>query len=120
MGSLRSTSNASRSSSSELSHSENSSVEFEFGDPLTQLSKEVEQQPFTTNTSLQTSLERLRQALEQDQTRDQYLVFTSVAPVQASRLSDERSRTSKYCRFSFNTETGILIAKAIPYIALHS
>ncbi|CAG7962091.1 unnamed protein product [Penicillium salamii] len=108
---LQSTSNASQSSTSELSCSGFSSVEYEAEDPLAQLAKEVKQQPFTTNKSLQKSLERRQRALEQDQTRDQYLVITSVSPMQAFRLSDERSPTSKYCRFFFNTETGILIAK---------
>ncbi|KAL4869476.1 hypothetical protein BDV12DRAFT_208562 [Aspergillus spectabilis] len=93
---LRSTSNTSQLSSSELSCSELSSVESESGDPLAQLAKEVKQQPFTTNKSLEKSLECRQQALQQDQTQDQYLVFTS------------------YCRFSFNTETGILIAKVKP------
>ncbi|KAL5332410.1 hypothetical protein BJX70DRAFT_384225 [Aspergillus crustosus] len=111
---LRSTSNASQHSSSELSYSEFSSVESESEDPLAQLAKEVEQQPFTTNKSLEKSLECRQRALQQDQTRDQYLVFTSVPPAQSSKLSDDRSRTSKYCRFSFNAETGILIAKVIP------
>ncbi|CAG8214150.1 unnamed protein product [Penicillium salamii] len=108
---LQSTSNASQSSTSELSFSGFSLVEYKSEDPLAQLAKEVKQQPFTTNKSLQKSLERRQRALEQDQTRDQHLIFTSVPPVQASRLSDERSRTSKYCRFFFNAETGILIAK---------
>ncbi|KAL4913673.1 hypothetical protein BDW62DRAFT_214054 [Aspergillus aurantiobrunneus] len=93
---LQSTSKASQPSSSELSNSEFSSVESESEDPLVQLTKEVKQQPFTTNKSLEKSLECRHQALQQDQTRDQYLVFT------------------KYCRFSFNAETGILIAKVMP------
>ncbi|KAL4782093.1 hypothetical protein BJX76DRAFT_349638 [Aspergillus varians] len=93
---LQSTSNASQSSSSELLYSEFSSVESESEDPLAQLAKEVKQQPFTTNKSLQKVLEHHQQALQQDQTRGQYLVFT------------------KYSRFSFNAETGILIAKVMP------
>lgn len=111
---LRSTSNASQSSSSELSYSEFSSVESESEDPLAQLAKEVKQQLFTTNKSLQKVLEHRQKALQQDQTRDQYLVFTSVPPAQSSKLSDDRSRTSKYSRFSFNAESGILIAKVMP------
>jgi hypothetical protein len=111
---VRSTSNASRSSSSELSHPEFSSIESESEDPLAQLAKGVKQQPFTTKESLQKSLERRQRALQQDQTRDQYLVFTSVPPAQSSRLSDDRLRTSKYSRFFFNAETGILIAKIMP------
>ncbi|KAJ5272660.1 hypothetical protein N7478_007785 [Penicillium angulare] len=108
----RPTSNTSQSS--ELSTFEFSSVESESEDPFMLLAKDVKQQPFTTNTSLQKSLERRQRELQQDQTRDQYLVFTSVPPEQSSRLSDDRSRTSKYCRFSFNAETGILIAKIMP------
>ncbi|KAJ5082333.1 hypothetical protein N7532_011376 [Penicillium argentinense] len=114
---LRSTSNASQSSSSEPSPSEFSSVEPEPEDPLAQLAKEVKQQPFTTKESLTKSLERRQRALQQDQTRDQYLIFTSVPPAQSSRLSDDRSRTSKYSRFFFNAETGILIAKVMPNAA---
>ncbi|KAF7593227.1 hypothetical protein BBP40_011768 [Aspergillus hancockii] len=67
-----------------------------------------------TGQSLQKFLERRRRALQQDQTRDQYLVFTSVPPAESSRLSDDRSRTSKYSRFFYNERTGILIAKVIP------
>lgn len=58
---LQSTSNASKLLSSELSSSE-FSVESESEDPLTQLAKEVKQQLFTTNGSLQESLERHRWA----------------------------------------------------------
>lgn len=79
-----------------------------------QLANEVKQQPFITSDRLQKSLELRQRALHQDQTRDQYLVFTSVPPAQFFRLSDDRSRTSKYCRFCFNAETGILIAKVMP------
>ncbi|EPS30583.1 hypothetical protein PDE_05535 [Penicillium oxalicum 114-2] len=111
---LRSTSNASQSSSSALSSSGFSPVDTESEDLLKQLAKEMKQQPFTTNKSLQDSLERRRRALQQDQTRDQYLVFTSVPPAQSSRLSDDGSRKSKYSRFSFNAETGTLIAKVMP------
>ncbi|CAG8919150.1 unnamed protein product [Penicillium salamii] len=114
MDSLRSTSNTSQSSVSELSYSGFLPVEYESGDPLMQLVKEVEQEPFTTEESLQESLEDRQQALQHNETQNQYLVFTSVPSIQASRLSDERSRTSKYCRFFFNAETGILIAKIMP------
>lgn len=109
----RSTSKASQSSPSEVP-SEFSSVESESGDPLALLARDVKQQPFTTNKSLQTSLERRQRELRQDQTRDQYLVFTSVPPAQFSRLSDDGSRTSKHSRFFYNAETGILIAKVMP------
>ncbi|KAL2814947.1 hypothetical protein BJX63DRAFT_420556 [Aspergillus granulosus] len=108
---------SSQSSSLEYSFS---SVASESKHPLAQLAKEVKQQPFTTNIRLQRLLERRRQELEQDQTRDQFLVFTSVPPAQAFKLSDYRSRTSKYCRFTFNTETGVLIAKVIPSAAHHA
>ncbi|KKK12842.1 hypothetical protein ARAM_001189 [Aspergillus rambellii] len=111
---FQSTSNPSQSSSSERSYSEFLSVESESEDPLAQLAKEVDQQPFTTNRSLRKSLEDRRQALYKDETRDQYFVFTSVSPAESCRLSDDQSRTSKYCRFSFNSETGILIVKVMP------
>ncbi|KAL4939670.1 hypothetical protein BDV06DRAFT_198355 [Aspergillus oleicola] len=111
---FRSASKVSQPSSSELSYSEFSSVKSKSEDPLAQLAKEVKQQPFTTNKSLEKSLECRQQALQQNQTRDQYLVFTSVPPAQSLKLSDDRSRTSKYCRFSFNVGTGILIAKVMP------
>ncbi|KAL2809614.1 hypothetical protein BJX63DRAFT_434993 [Aspergillus granulosus] len=136
MDSLQTTLDASQSSSSELSASAPSSLENSFSSksehppehsflsaasksehPLAQLAKEVKQQPFTTNKSVQELLEHRRQELQEDHTRDQFLVFTSVPPAQASELSDERSRTSKYCRFTFNTETEILIAKVIPLTA---
>jgi hypothetical protein len=110
---LRFISNVFQSSSSELSPSEFSSVESESEDPLAQLAKEAEQQPFTTKKSLQKPLEHRQRALQQDQTRNQYLVFTSVPPAQHSRLSDDR-RTSKNIRLLYNTETRILIAKVIP------
>ncbi|KAJ5994947.1 hypothetical protein N7481_001924 [Penicillium waksmanii] len=96
------------------SPSEFSSVESESEDPLAQLAREAKQQPFTTKESLQKSLEHRQRALQQDQTWDQYLVFTSVPAAQHSRLSDDRSRTSKYSRLLYNTETRILIAKVMP------
>lgn len=56
-----------------------SPIEHEFEDPLAQVAKETKkQQPFTTCVDVRNSLEHLRQALEQDETCDQYLVFTSV------------------------------------------
>ncbi|CAG8075286.1 unnamed protein product [Penicillium salamii] len=55
-----------------------SPIEHEFEDPLAQVAKETKkQQPFTTCVDVRNSLEHLRQALEQDETCDQYLVFTS-------------------------------------------
>ncbi|BCS22843.1 uncharacterized protein APUU_31068A [Aspergillus puulaauensis] len=60
------------------------------------------------------SLEFLHQALLKSQTQDQYLIFTSVPTGQFAKLSDDWSSVSKYCRFTFNAETGILIAKVIP------
>ncbi|KAL4812560.1 hypothetical protein BDW67DRAFT_188535 [Aspergillus spinulosporus] len=87
---LQSTSNASQPSSSELPYSEFSSIESRYEDPLVQLAKEVEQQPFTTHKSLERSLECRQQALQQNQIQDQYLVFTSVPPAQSSKLSDDR------------------------------
>ncbi|KAJ9227006.1 hypothetical protein DTO027B5_7472 [Paecilomyces variotii] len=102
------------SNASESSHSKLLSSELLSQDPLVQLTKEVKPQLFTTNVSLRNSLEHRRLALQQDRSRDQYLIFTSVPAGQSSRLSDDQSRTSKYCRFFFNTETGLLIAKVMP------
>ncbi|KAJ5226216.1 hypothetical protein N7468_007441 [Penicillium chermesinum] len=112
MDPLRSTSNVLQPSGP-LS-SESSPFDTKPEDPLVQLANEVEQHPFTTGKSLQRSMEYRRQALYEDRTRDQYLVFTSVPAAQACRLSDERSETSKYCRLFFNTKTGTLIAKVRP------
>jgi hypothetical protein len=108
---LRSTLNAFHPSSSDLSPSR-----FWSGgsDPLARLAQGLEQSPFTTEDSLRKSLEQHRQALYDGQTRDQYLVFKPVPPAVASELSDDASPTSKYCRFSFNAETGILIARICP------
>lgn len=83
-------------------------------DPLAQLAEEVQQQPFTTRKSLEKSLECSQRVLEQDQTQNQHLIFTSVPPEQSSKVGDDRARTSKYCRFAFNAETGLLIAKVMP------
>ncbi|KAJ5762025.1 uncharacterized protein N7511_005407 [Penicillium nucicola] len=110
---LRSIPNVSQSSS-ELSPSEFPSVESEYEDPITQLAREAKQQPFITKESLQKSLEHRQRALQQDQTWDQYLVFTSVPAAQYSRLSDDRSRISKYSRLLYNAEMRILIAKVMP------
>ncbi|KAL2814945.1 hypothetical protein BJX63DRAFT_431049 [Aspergillus granulosus] len=114
---LQTTMDAPRSSSLEHSFSSDASRSEH---PLAQLAKEVkQQQPFTTDMRLRELLERRRQELVEDQTRDQFLVFTSVPPAQASELSDNRSRTSKYCRFTYNTATKILIAKVMPLSAAH-
>ncbi|CAG8427207.1 unnamed protein product [Penicillium salamii] len=90
-------------------------IEHEFEDPLAQVAKETkQQQPFTTYVDVRNSLEHLREALDQNEICDQYLVFTSVPPVQHFRLSDDRSRTSKSCRFSYNAKTQVLVAKITP------
>ncbi|KAI9375971.1 hypothetical protein BJX61DRAFT_24291 [Aspergillus egyptiacus] len=108
------TSDGSQSSSSELSHSDLSSAVSEIEDPLEQLAKRADQISFTTDASLRQTLEHHQHMLQQDKIRDQYLVFTSVPLTQSSELSDDQSRTSKYCRFSFNLKTGTLIAKLMP------
>ncbi|CEJ59508.1 hypothetical protein PMG11_08132 [Penicillium brasilianum] len=110
----RSISNASRTSPSELPSSGFSSVEPEPQDPFAQSTKN--EHPFTTIQSFRKALERRHQELLQDQTQDQYLVFTSVPPAQFPRLSQDGSRTSKYSRICFNAETGILIVKVMPTI----
>lgn len=86
-------------------------------EPLAQLASELEDQAFTTYPELVRSLRRHQEALRLTQTSDQFLLFSSVTQEQASRLSDDRSQTSKFCRFSFNTKMGTLIAKVIPYPA---
>lgn len=57
---------------------ERSSAASEVEDPLAQLAEEAEQRPFTSDAGLRNSLEHRQRALQQDQTRDQYLVFTSI------------------------------------------
>ncbi|KAL3445614.1 hypothetical protein BJX65DRAFT_296904 [Aspergillus insuetus] len=114
MDSLHSTSNAFQPSISSLSPFVFSSAGSGSGDPLARLAQELEQRPFTSDDSLRISLEQRRQALHGDQTRDQYLVFTSVPPAVASNLSDDASPTSKYCRFYFNAEMGILVERICP------
>lgn len=86
-------------------------------DPHLQLLAEITPQEFTTSQGLRKSLERRRQALQEDRTRDQYIAFTSVPQAQSAKLSDDRSQSSKYCRFFFNTATGTLIAKIMPHPA---
>ncbi|CAG8888512.1 unnamed protein product [Penicillium egyptiacum] len=117
---LQSTNNASQSSSSELWP-----VESEFEDPFAPwpvesegpfapLAKEVESiysQTVRTYTSLWNGVDKCLSRIKLG-------ISTSSSclspPAQFSRLTDDRSRTSKYCRFSFNTETGLLIAKVLP------
>lgn len=84
------------------------------GDAAAQLVEGLPHYPFTSGQSLRKTLERQRQALQQDKSRDQYLIFTAVPTAEFSRLSDDRSRTSKYSRFSYNAETGTLVAKVMP------
>ena len=105
-------SNGSQTPSSEISYFE-SSVDIEI-DPFTQLTKDRPREVFTTNRSLKKSLGFLHQALLKNQTQDQYLIITSVPTDQFAKLSDDRSSVCKYCRFTFNTETGIFVAKVIP------
>lgn len=93
------------------------SVETPSQDALMQLAKEINQQPFTTSKNLQQSLQHRQQALRNDKTEGQYLVFTSVPPRQSSQLSNDRSRTSKYCRFFYNAGSRLLIAKIMPNAA---
>lgn len=74
----------------------------------------VEQRPFTSSQSLRQSLEYRRQALQQRKTHDQYLLFTSVPKAEFSSLSEDLSQASKFCRFSYNSETGTLVTKVMP------
>lgn len=71
----------------------------------------MEQQPFTSSQGLQISLDRRQQELQQDTSQNQYLIFTSVPQELFDRLCDNQTPTSKFCRFFFNPETGLLIAK---------
>lgn len=105
------------SSASSLLVSEPRDHDHDHDDPLELLTEGLEHRPFTTIQGLRRSVEHCRRALEQDKTRDQYLVFTSVPPAVHSRLSEEESRLSKHCRLSFNPESGILVAKIMPYNA---
>lgn len=98
----------------DLSRPEILSVKAGCEDPLEQLATEVQQQTFTTSRRLQESLGRRHQELLQGRIDDQYLVFTSVPSAESSRLSDDGTQISKYCRFFFNEDTRTLIAKIIP------
>lgn len=113
---LQSASGGSHSSSTRVSSSE-FSAENEYQDPLFQLASELDQQEFTSYKKVVRSLESRAEALLLGQTYNQFLLFSSVTPAQAFRLSDDASQISKNCRFSFNTEMGILITKLIPYAA---
>ncbi|KAF7163965.1 hypothetical protein CNMCM5623_008626 [Aspergillus felis] len=81
------------------------------GDAAAQLVEGLPHRPFTSSQGLHRTLESRREALAQDKSREQYLVYTAVLPEIHSKLIDNRSRTSKYCRFSYSEITGTLIAK---------
>ncbi|KAJ5097817.1 hypothetical protein N7532_004818, partial [Penicillium argentinense] len=72
------------------------------------------QQQFTSKEDLINALNRQHGELFEDETREQYLLFTSVPLPQASALSHEQSRVSKFCRLSFDVATGTLVAKVMP------
>ncbi|KAJ5110285.1 hypothetical protein N7532_002930 [Penicillium argentinense] len=100
---------------SELSSSGFSSTESESQHPLTKLAKQVKlQQQFTSEENLLNELNRRHRELLKDETREQYLCFSSVPLPQASALSHEQSQVSKFCRFSFDIKTGTLVAKVMP------
>lgn len=106
------------SSASQSSHERLSSadtlVELEsHPDPLTQLASKVENIKFSTYQSLYQTIKRRHQSLI-EKSLDQYLVFSSMSQEQASRLSQDGSAVSKFCRFAHNIETGILIVKIMP------
>lgn len=94
--------------------SEPSTAGFNSGNAVAQLVEGLQHYPFTSSQSLRKTLEHRRKVLQQDKSCDQYLVFTAVPTVEISRLGDDRSPASKYCRFSYNTETGTLAVKVIP------
>lgn len=102
----------SASSPSAPSSSAPTSVKPKPEDSLAQLAKDdMEQQPFTSSQGLQNSLDRRQQELQQDTIQNQYLIFASVPQKLSDRLCDNQTPTSKFCRFFFNPETGLLIAK---------
>lgn len=116
MGIFQSALRPSQSSSTRASSPELSD-EHEFQDPLLELASELEQEEFTTYRKAVRSLRSRQKALELDQTRNEFLVFSSVTEAQFSRLSDDASPTYKFCRFSFNAKMGILIVKVKAYNA---
>ncbi|GIK02455.1 hypothetical protein Aspvir_006511 [Aspergillus viridinutans] len=91
--------------------SEPSTDSYNPGDAAAQLVEGLPHRPFTSSQGLHRTLDSRREALAQDKSREEYLVFTGVPPGVHSRLIDDRSRTSKYCRFSYSETTGTLIAK---------
>ncbi|KAL4911332.1 hypothetical protein BDW74DRAFT_7598 [Aspergillus multicolor] len=79
-------------------------------DPLRDLARQLPTEVFSTYKNLVKRIERQYEALLEDGSRDQYLAFTSMSAVAAERLS----RQTKYCRFTYNSDTGLLIARIIP------
>ena len=75
--------------------SEPSNIGSNSGDALAQLVESVQPTPFSSIQNLREALEHRREALEQNKTSDQYLVFTHVPTLESSRLSDDQSRESK-------------------------
>ncbi|GAQ11215.1 hypothetical protein ALT_8536 [Aspergillus lentulus] len=85
------------------------------GDAASQLVQSLPHHPFTSSQASHRTLESRHQALTlaRDKPREEYLVFTSVPPDIHTKLTDDTSRTSKYCQFSYSETTGAgtLIAK---------
>ncbi|PLN79563.1 hypothetical protein BDW42DRAFT_172508 [Aspergillus taichungensis] len=103
-----------RCSSSEPLSSEVSSLEIDSQDFFMCSAKQGEQHPFTTRQNLQRIVEHRLAALRRDQTRDQYMVFSSVPPAEFSILDDDRQRTGKYYRRFYHELTGTLLIKIMP------
>ncbi|GIJ84339.1 hypothetical protein Asppvi_003179 [Aspergillus pseudoviridinutans] len=88
-----------------------SALRYNTGDAAAQLVQGLPHRPFTSSQGLHRTLDSRREALAQDKSREQYLVYTAVPPEVHSNITDDGSRTSKYCRFSYNETTRTLIAK---------
>lgn len=82
-------------------------------DAAAQLLDGLKHQEFINSQTLRT-LERRRDELQQDETRDKYIVFTAVPLSEFSRLSSDHSPTTKYCRWSYHATSGILVVKVMP------
>lgn len=94
-------SNMSQNQPSTLEHLEWLDFESDSDDLLTKLLKEVGSEPFTTCQSLKKTLEHQKSELEQNKTRNQYIVFTSVPSSLWSSLDNDQ-RPDKSTRFSYH------------------
>ncbi|CAI7652285.1 unnamed protein product [Penicillium bialowiezense] len=93
--------------------------EFNSEDPITLVDNKLSQQKFTTEADLKRSLRKLQGLLLEGRHYDQYVVCTDVPPEIHSRLTDDASQLIKFCRFTYNITTRILISKIMPSRAHH-